>query len=450
MITMTMKYSTILAVLCVLFFSAGAQQKPYNLKIGDKVPAILIPKVINERKVSLNTSEFKDRLLIIDFWNTMCKACIEALPKMDTLQKQFGSRVKILPVTYEPESLIRTFMQRNKLVKGLKIPSVVGDKVLSAWFKHLADPHEVWIYKGKVIAITAGEFVDARNIQTVLDGKTLYLPVKDDFYKFDATKPFLSLNVVHGNPTSSLAYTAVTGYQEGAMPSFKAIKDSITGLYRNYFTNSTILGAYNTFWRPLVTVNYIQSAGMPDAGGISPNQVVLEVKDKGRYIYGRGADYQENWHRKNDISYEWISVDSIAELKVKNKLIIGDLDRLLGLNGRWEKRQMKCLVLVRTDTVDRIKFSSGERVFEYQGKIKKLRDFPPSNLVYYLNSFPENPPIFDGTNYLGNVDLELNFNSWTDIDAIRKALQPYGLDLREESRQMDMFVLTERGWKKKD
>src|SRR5689334_64140 len=64
-----------------------------NLKVGDVFPHFDFGKVIMSDKQKLNSSAFKDQLLILDFWNTRCGSCINALPKMEALQKQFGNRI---------------------------------------------------------------------------------------------------------------------------------------------------------------------------------------------------------------------------------------------------------------------------------------------------------------------------------------------------------------------
>lgn len=65
-----------------------------NLKIGDRVPEIIISKIIGDSKPDAKISDFKDKLLILDFWDTFCGSCIEALPKLDSLQQKFGNKIK--------------------------------------------------------------------------------------------------------------------------------------------------------------------------------------------------------------------------------------------------------------------------------------------------------------------------------------------------------------------
>lgn len=439
----------LISLSCVTFAQKPTQKNSikkniYSLRVGDLVPDILIPKIINDERDSVTTNQFKNQLLILDFWATTCSACIEGLPKMMDLQKQFGTKIKILPVTSEPEELIRSFMQRNKLIKNLKTPSIVEDKILSTWFKHRIQPHEVWIYKNKVVAITGGEYVDATNIQIVLDGKELNLPIKDDFYKYDYDSTFLSIRSKKwNNDQYPLKYITLTGYHEGAVSRMDLGVDSSKKINRVYFLNFPILKAYFMLWKNIKQIDYVSSPGSINAGGISPNQVRLEVKNRDKYIFNPGKDYWESWNRKNDISYEWVSSHNNLSIKEKSTFIINDLDRLLNLKGRWEKRDIRCLILVRSSSEDKIRSKGGEHLLNYETQVKQIKNQSLSDLIFYLNNFADNPPFFDGTDYKYNVDLDLRFSSWTDLKSIKEALNMYGLDLKEETRNIDIFVLTE-------
>jgi len=440
MIRKLLKLIIILLQLSASTFSQNVMlNTPSNLKVGDYTPDILITKIINNDKSSAKISDFKDQLLLIDFWSTTCSACIEALPKLDSLQKQFDERIKILPVNYESVTVVSKFLKKG----GYNLPSVAEDKILSKWFKHRVLPHEVWIYKGKIIGITDGQYVDARNIQKVLNGETINWPIKDDFLNYDYSKPIFKKNTDQNyyHP----AYIAITGYQIGALPKIGTVIDSIQNTRRDYIINYSILRAYQVLWKELIDINQIPSAaggGTGNFGGFTPTQLILEVKNPNKYIYNNEI-YREEWNRKNLVSYECISSNVNIDKKIEYQNMINDFDRLLGLHGRWEKQLTKCFSLVQIDTKTHLKTIGGPTKFIVYGSVKKLRNSPLRNIVYWMNSIPGNPPIFDESNYKELVDLNLNINSWKDIPKLKKELQQYGLDLKEESRIIDVFILTE-------
>ncbi len=413
--------------------------RPHSLSVGQIVPNILIANIVNNERTSVYMSDYREKLVILDFWSTMCKACIEAFPKMEILQQKFGNQLKILPVNYESKAMVTAFFKRTPY----NLPSVTDDKVLSKWFKHRSMPHEVWIHKGKVIAITDGQYVDAKNVAKVLKGDQINWPIKNDFYIFDYKKQLLQTQINNPNGRNPV-YTAVLGYQEGALP--KVGRDTINGMVRNYILNYSILRAYSSLWKEVVKVKQINSTGnniTSGYGGFTPTQLILEIKDSSKYVYKPEYGYREEWNRKNDISYEWVSSLNSSEKQIQYSNIITDLDRLLGLRGRWEKREQKCLILVQDSPVDNLKSQGGETKFIFDGTIKKLINAPLSTIIFWMNSIAGNPPMYDESNIKYLVNMDLKIKSWVDIPELKKELQRYGLDLKEENRIIDIFVLSE-------
>jgi thiol-disulfide isomerase/thioredoxin len=52
---------------------------------------------LDGKKVSV--SDFKGKVVLIDFWETWCKPCIASMPTLNKLQKEFPDRLKVLAVT---------------------------------------------------------------------------------------------------------------------------------------------------------------------------------------------------------------------------------------------------------------------------------------------------------------------------------------------------------------
>lgn len=452
---------TLIAILFSLTYLVNAQQNQVlnvsskikllpnlpNLKIGDQLPDFLIPKIINSDKSKVRTSDFKDQLLIIDFWSVYCSGCIVALPKMDALQKQFGNKIKILPVTYEPEKLVRTFWSKNKNTKNLTLPTVVEDQFFQSYFRHQFIPHEVWVYKGKVIGITVPQYVDETNIKKVLGGQEIKWPVKNDFYSYNGNEqPLFQLNPnqIDTNFTP-VKYAAISDYKEGVQTAFGSwgiVRNKTKKTVRVYFLNQSIYNLYLINWSVL-----IQSKKVIRPSINTPNQVIWEVGDKSKYTYDPKLTYQEDWTRQNAICFESMNPDTGQTDQEVSKSIISDLNTLLGLNVRWEKREETILNLIRTTKEDNLKsktiLKDHDDQFHTKGTLQQFRNTSINALAYKLNQQVENPYVFDETNYPDKVDMDLDIPSWTDISSIRKSLSKYGLDLKEEKRLVDKLIFTE-------
>lgn len=427
-----MKYIWIILSLLI----TGTAQARQSLTVGDGLPDFIIPKIINSVKPTANTADLKEQLLIIDFWATNCSGCVEALPKMEALQKEFCHKIKILPVTKEPADLVRDFWKKNKNTRLLTLSSVVEDKLFSDYFKHLGMPHEVWVYKGKVVAITDGDYVNVRNIRMILEGKQVNWPVKYDFYNFDGSKQALfglDSNQIAADVTT-VQYAAISDYKEGVNSvgltgGSGVVRNVKNKTVRVFFLNQAIYTSYLLNWNKLVKPG---SLVKPATYSIGPNEVIWEVKDKSRYSYEKGVAYQAEWIRKNGICFESLNPDTGQNNTVIYRSVIKDLNRLLGLNARWEKRKEKVLVLTRIGKHAALKETS-----------PSSQEFPVSAIVYSLNQQPNNPYVFDESGFKGSVMLNLRSISWTDIPAIRKTLLGYGLDLKEKEWLVDKFVFSE-------
>lgn len=423
-----------------------------NLTIGDSLPAFKIQKLLNSAQKNLNTADFKDQLLIIDFWSIYCGSCVLGLPKMEQLQQEFGNKIKVLPVTNEPEKLVKPFWEKNKNTKNLSIPSVIEDSLFHQYFKHLGVPHEVWVYKNKVIAITDADYVDATHIKDVLNGKEIKWPIKSDFDKFDATKNALfQINENQINlKNTAIQYAAISDYNESINSSsaFGAgsgiIRDKITKTVRAFYLNSPVYSLYylnlNNFINP-------ETLNTPSKSGVGPNETLWEVADPGKYQYQPHSGYQADWIRKNGICFESCYPDTGQTDVEIAKSILDDLNYLLGLKVSWEKRKEKVYLLQRIDKSISIKSKGPLKDSESHMAVVKdmhqFRDIPLSTLVYRLNQEAKNPYVFDQSEEEEKVDLTLKFSSWTDLNAIKKALQAFGLDLREDHQIVDKLIFNE-------
>jgi len=430
-----MKIKYITTGLVLLFaINAYSQNKDLNnitsLEVGDTMPKITIPKILQHNKItSAKIEEYKDQLLILDFWDTYCRSCILAMPKMQSIQQKFGNKVKILLVNWQSPEIVRQFFNTNNFVKNHKInlPTVVDDKILRQYFKHQSVPHEVWIYKGKIRGITREEYVTEDNINSILEGKDVKWQVKKELTDFDYRSPLLSLRKNVNNSTNFLRYSALTGYLEGVERKSGNTKDTVSKTIREYIINASIISAYY-YGFSKISQNPFSTA---------QNRVVLEVKDVGRYFFNKAEGYRDAWEQQNYICYESRMPDSLTSAK-KGALIVSDLNRLLGLNGRLEKRLIKCLALVKDTT----KRSNPEAI-----KSKKSVDV---RSAYSIKSLIQNietknrrenkyPFIVDKTDYSGVIELY----DWNSIEDLTSQLNMAGFLLHETEQEIEVFVLSE-------
>ncbi|HEX8334336.1 MAG TPA: hypothetical protein VF622_17065, partial [Segetibacter sp.] len=317
------------------FMNACAQDlsKIKPLSVGDAFPDFLFTHIAQNSLVNNTKSSLKDKLLIIDFMATTCKSCIAALPRFDSLQTQYGDRMQIILVTYEEEERVKIFLQNNRIGKTLKLPIVVKDTLLSKMFAHVYIPHEVWLKDGKVKAITNEQYVKGENIETLLAGEQIRWPVKRDVTEYNYSKHLLQLNeenIPVGSFPKDVFYTVFSANMIDVPHRYSLQKDTLKGTVRVSMINlpaiDLYIRSYNLFRYP-------------------KGQILVDAKDKSRFIYDKETSYKDEWNSKNTFCFETVLPSNIPESVRQEKIWI-DLDLYLGLYGRIERRKVNSLILV--------------------------------------------------------------------------------------------------------
>ena len=71
------------------------------LKVGQPAPAMAFDSVNGKGRVSLD--QYRGKFVLVDFFAGWCPGCIEALPELHKLQKQYADRLVILGVSLDTE-----------------------------------------------------------------------------------------------------------------------------------------------------------------------------------------------------------------------------------------------------------------------------------------------------------------------------------------------------------
>jgi thiol-disulfide isomerase/thioredoxin len=427
-----------------------------ELKIGDTIGNIELRKIVNYKSNTAKLYDFKNDLLILDFWASWCSPCVAMFPKTDSIQKEFSNRVQFLPISYEDSNTVADFLNKMKIVKRLKPVSIVNDHILSQLFPHNSMPHYVWINsKGVIIAITGLDEINRNTIKDYLSGKQIDLAIKTDskrsmdIMKTAFTEYYTIINnddslntTLESLDRSRLMYHSVFtkeipgnvhGYSHFEPHSFTAINVGPLLLVRTYFGLKKKYG-YN--------FNYFFADG----------KTILDLKDTmTRYILDGGYlnnNYSEQawieWGKKHAICYELVVPDSVA-LERKEEIMGQDLRRyfndIYSVDFGIEERIVKQLVLKRTSKIDKLKSQGGKSIKFSDAFSIKLQNQPPRILISLLTDFYRaSYPIYDETGLKEYIDIELTCKI-TDVNSLNNELKKYNLHLVLEDRPTDVLVV---------
>lgn len=423
---------------------------PRELSIGDKVPDIQINSVINHKSSNVKLSDFKGKLLIIDFWATWCGPCIASFPKLESLQKTYSNELQILPVTHERISIVRDFLSRLYQGKTTSLPSVTDDKLLSKLFKHNYLPHYIWINKDlKIVAITEGKDVTEQNIKNVLQGKDLNVRIKKDRINIVNTSVPTMQPVFH----PAVEIKSDTGKELKKLdnpPIFHSIlTNSMDGLASGIKQDSTLYSAWNVSILRLyqlafagyLKTNFIQFNPIIDiTDSLLHKRITAEIEPR-----LSGLEFLE-WRRTNPGYYFCYEIKIPTYLsKDKYKIMINDLNTLFGamygIEGVTKDTMTKYLSLEIISDSSRF-ISLGKEPKIEQDKLRlSISNKEVAALITSLSiPLQSYPPIINETNYTGNIDIELKIQNH-DLLSINNQLKEYGLRLQEKTKMTRTAII---------
>jgi thiol-disulfide isomerase/thioredoxin len=420
--------------------SARGQSDPVELKplgVGDTLPPYIMENVMNHPEGPLQLGDYRGSWLVLDFWASWCGACIGMFPKTDSLEQLFEGKIHFLPVTYEPEAVVQNTFARRKLLQGLKPPMVVRDVTLRALFPHESLPHYVWIDpQGVVRAQTSLNEVNAANIRRLLEDASVAGEFRQPQLQSLAFGRYDKLGSLHALlPEEALGYqSTLTGFVEGldAFYSYQQSREGQPG--RIISTNTPILNLY-------------QDAYSTVAVYFGFNRIVVEVEEKEPFnARGVGETYLDWLRQGNGYCYELQFPARLAGQEFT--MMQEDLDRLFPqYRARVEEREWPVWALVRTNRKEKFKSRGGKATADIRPLGVRLQNTTFHPMVRLLNiQYMQHldGPVVDLTGYEGMVDLELEAEM-NDVESLRKALQPYGLDLQKRKATVPVLVVRDAG-----
>ena len=107
---------------------------------------------------------------------------------------------------------------------------------------------------------------------------------------------------------------------------------------------------------------------------------------------------------------------------------------------------MKCLVLERTSTIDKIKtkaskFSYGADQYGLSFTYARMGTFI-GQLGFYLQL--KDVPVIDGTGYTGYIDINLPDVNVSDVNSLNEGMKKYDLQLVEKDYLIDVLIIKDQ------
>ncbi|HKK45720.1 MAG TPA: TlpA disulfide reductase family protein [Balneolaceae bacterium] len=154
--------------------SAHSQKKTKTTQKDPDTPAQYVQQAtfttFNGEKVSL--SDYKGKVVMIDFWETWCKPCIDSFSTLEKLQKEYPKKFKVLAVNpgfSDSKSDAETFAKNHDYTFTYLLDS--GDlhsklNIQGIPYKVFVDPSGKFI---KTMMGSHGPEADYRSIKSVIE-----------------------------------------------------------------------------------------------------------------------------------------------------------------------------------------------------------------------------------------------------------------------------------------
>lgn len=407
------------------------ESKIEAIEIGERVPDIIFRNVLNYAKKSVRLSEFKGKIVILDMWSTTCASCISAFPKVEKLQKEFKDEIQILLVNphtdkYDSEARIKSVLRSLQTRTGYypSLPMPIHDSILNYYFPHKTVPHYVWIDgDGKLLAISRAADLTRENIKAILVGSPTTISRKDD-WSFDRNMPILVDG--NGGEAGEFIYrTIFTGFRDGiGFASGIRINDEgyVHGIYM--------------LNKPLR--QYITEAFPDKLNNVTSSRVILEVSDPLKFEWDPGVEFR--------YCYD-VSIPPVPREKFTiTKYLQEDLKRYFNITVHTEKRKVKCMVVRKASdfSIPQTKYDQPDIVLESFSKSRYIRCYSINNILRILDQ--SQIPLIDESgvsNDLIDVEFSKDFNI-QNLHSVILELRKVGFDVREEEREIEMVVISDK------
>lgn len=412
------KYFIICLLVWLGYNGLIAQSKTIDLSsqltVGENVPYRGEMPVLNWAKSEIDLEEYQDRVVVLEFFDTYCATCIEGMPLLQQVQQQMEDKLLVLMVTWQAKEVVEKFYKNNRFLKEkqVKLPTIVGDTLLRKYFPHQGVPHTVFLYQGKVQGVTYPDYVKERFIEELYDTEKLSVPQKNDFREQAALLDHEENNVIGS--------VKLTGYQESLeqKPGLTIERDSLSDVYKTYFYNVGILNAYKAMFAYIKKPTFM----------LTDQRIIWKVKDPSRYHYVENSGGSQLWLVEHGISYERKS-KNVGDLSDQARLVLDDLNNLLGLNVYWDNAEMDCLV-VR-------KIEKSEKPRPFMKDAQKLENV--GILTFLMDYSGQYPPVVDESQFTGQLVL----GSYANIEELNEQLAYYGLEVVCGRRSIEVLVVEE-------
>ena len=408
------------------------------LQQGQPIPQTIFPNIFNYSHPTLDLAQFKNKIIVFDFWSLNCIGCIQSFPKLDSLQKKFGNDIQLILVNQEPLSKVKEFFEKRKKIKIPQVPFICNDTLLEQYFPHIGVPAYAWLNnEHKFLFLTNGSDLNEQSISKLMNNQPLKLAAHQ-------TGRLPINNVINKEYEEKLQFvsyltTCISGNQESFTSQFRKrltviqVKcASATDLYVTAFNEE---GKYN-----------FKRVG----------RLITDYEDSYKYSKPLNAAEISDWKQQHAYNYELFIPKSDTLLKYI--YMKQDLQRFFQLTAQVKHVYKKCIVLETVKGELKIKTKGGDPFNSFNrssvsGDVtspqRELKNTPFPIFLHSIAFWLESEyqlPFENNVSFTGNIDIRLSGEvvESLSIQKLNDELKQYGLVLVEKEMPVQCLYLTDK------
>lgn len=257
--------------------------------IKSKLKEIQLNAIEKGKLVNYDTeSQFKNKVVIIEFWETWCIPCIEGMQHLKKLKDEFSDDLKIICISSDDLDKAHTFIDKNNFQFDFIFDK---EKIMQKKFPHSSIPYTIVVdKKGKIQASTHPGYIDHAHINKLLSGKDIDVPnIKN--VEFTGTQdenmetPLVSFKLFNyelGQTAKSSSSTIknkkriVTGYTANAF------MDTVETITEYTASGKNIVQLYQLAYGDLHETRFLYDSNLKYIKSLNPNHrynIIYKISD---------------------------------------------------------------------------------------------------------------------------------------------------------------------------
>jgi Thiol-disulfide isomerase and thioredoxins len=405
----------VIVLLLVSMFSLSAQTPRKDsgangltaLKPGEPIPDAVweMPLELNYfdgKKKTVKLADYRNKLIILDFWSTGCASCIEGIPKMELYQQRFKDDIVVLLVNSkrnkDTAKRIKTRFEKYRLDFNYTpiLPTILDDTVFTTLIEHNTLPRIAIINKaGVFIGTNSSASLSEQHIKNMIE--TGKLP-------FESEKNILNKVIDHVDiplliDTVGLTYTSTIA----------RYKVNYNGIYPNvhYKNGQTLLQTGNATVRSMYQHAFAE---------------VFNDKPYGTYVFHSSVPPEFKKLLNDPHTYFWYqyfnkdSVDSYSINRAFRRALVDNFGVDVKLKFGFQE-----VYILKIDPSNKSILSKGGmrmQSIEEGSSALVMQNASLAGVANFLRTTLDRPVLVEGNN-LPKVDLMLPSNFY-DLDSESK------------------------------